>query len=319
MFKRIMLLGISAGLFGLALSSCIVISLVVTPTSAIVEGGGTVTFTATDHQGKAVPVTWAITNGPGTITSDGVYTAPATVSEVTNTTVTATRIGNPTFTGSATVTIKPPISAELIDALADTFGAATYDIAGMKTSRSSTTLTVTITFNPATPPTLPAPGAVVGPGDLAGFIGFDTDRSALTGIPSANSFYCPTLPPSAIGVDFFIDLFSRNAAGDYSVISAATLAPVGFATPNLVGNDLTLTVPLTDLGGDDGITDMNSVQGDDVGPTDCVPDEGGAVATGELPIKPEVTIVGNPYQDYLIDSYGLSWQTPSSEAESLFY
>lgn len=314
MCERIGLVGLILGFVGLALVGCIVISLLVTPTSAIVEGGGTVAFTATDHQGKPVAVTWSVTSGPGTITSDGVYTAPPTVSEVTNATVTATRMGNPSVTGSATVTIKPPINAGLVDPLGDAFGAATYDIASISTSRTSTVLTITITFDTATPPTIPSPGSTVGPGDLAGFITFDTDQAVATGIPSANSFFCPTFPLSAIGVEFFVSLFSRNAAGNYDIYETTAFTDVGDATPTLAGNVLTLAIPLTDLGGDDGVTDANSVQGDDVAPTDCIPDEGAAVATGASP-EAQSSSDGNPYLDFL-DALGLDWQTPSFELQT---
>lgn len=275
------------------------------------EGGGTVTFTATDYLGNPVTVTWSVTAGPGTITPTGVYTAPPTVTVVTNATVTAALVTDPTVTGSATVTIKPPIAAELVDAIADAFGPATYDITSIRTSRTSTTLTVTITFNPATPPTIPSPGSLVGAGDLAGFITFDTNQGA-PGIPSANSFFCPTLPLSATWVDFFVFLFFRNAAGNYDIYETTFFTDVGDATPTLVGNVLTLTIPLTDLGGDDGITNMNSVQGDDVAPTDCIPDEGAAVVTGEsLSEEIGISYDDNPYLEFL-NLFGITWQTPSN-------
>jgi len=320
MFRRALLVGLILGSAGAILTGCLqVTTLIVTPVSAIIEGGESVAFTATNHLGNPVPVIWSVTAGPGTITQDGVYTAPATVTEVTNATVTATLVSNPNITASATVTIKPPITAGLVDALGDAFGLATYDILSIRTSRTSTTLTIIITFDPATPPSIPPAGSIVGPGDLAGFITLDTDQDAATGIPSANTFWCPTFPLSAIGVDLFIDLFFRNIAGNYNIIETTWFTDVGDATPSVAGNVLTLTIPLTELGGDDGITDMNSVQGDDVGPTDCIPDEGAAVATGEPfsdPISSGI-VTTNPYLDYLLESYGITWQTPSTKVESL--
>lgn len=318
MCERIGLVGLILGVVGLALVGCIVTSPIVTPTSPIVEGGETVAFTATDHQGKPVSVTWSVTSGPGTITSAGVYTGPPTVSEITNATVTATRVGNPSVTGFATVTIKPPITAGLIDASGDasdiwTAGTTVnYDITRIETSRTSDTLTVTVTFAPATPPAIPSPGSSVGPGDLAGFVTFDSDESSASGWPSANYYLCPSLPLSpAIGVDYFISLFTVNASGNYEIYrTTPVLTLVGEATPAITpANVLTLTIPLTELGGDDGKTDMNSVLGDDAGPTDCMPDEVAAVVTGKA-IEPE-----DPYREFLVDLgiTGPGWaQTHSS-------
>lgn len=255
------------------------LGIVVTPTSATVEGGGTVAFTATDTDGAPVTVTWSVSSGPGTINASGVYTAPASVSIVTNATVTAARTDAPTITASATVTIKPEISAGLVDSPGDTFGANTYDIVSITTSRSSTTLTVVITFDPLTPPSIPLPGSTAGPGDLVGFIDFDIDEDDTTGVVPATSLYCPCSPSSAIGSELFVSLFARNASGNYDIIATATLANIGDAVPSLTGDVLTLTIPLTDLGGDDGITDMTAVVGANTGPTDCLPDAGVAVVT----------------------------------------
>jgi len=319
MLKRILAVGLVVTFVGSMLVGCArVTAIIISPSSAILEGGGSVTFTATDQQGNPVSVTWSVASGPGTITAAGVYTAPATVTEVTNATVTASLVSNPAVTDSATVTLKPPIEAELVDALGDgiVWVPGTYDVISIRTSRTSTTLTVTVTFDPVTTPTIPAPGAAC---DTAGyycsFIDFDADEDPSTGIPSANSFYCPAGPLSATGVDYFIDLFGRNAAGNYDIIETTGLTDVGDASPSVAGNVLTLTIPLTELGGDDGATDVSSLEaiglgGGFTGLTDCLPDEGGAVATG---------IAGpgdgtNPYADYLLNRYGivLQVQTPSS-------
>ncbi len=310
MSKRILLVGLILGVIGLALAGCMrLTSLVVTPTSAIVEGGGTVTFTAVDHLGNPVAVIWSVSSGPGTgtITSAGVYMAPPAVSVVTNATITATRVGYPSITGSATVTIKPPINAALVDAAGDVFGLGTYDITGISTSRTSTTLTVTINLTAS--PTIPAPGMAVGPGDLAGFVCFDTDEIVATGIPSANFYFCPCGPfaAQAIGSDYFVSLFFVNAAGNYDIYKTPGFTDVGDAAYTLAGTVLTLTIPLTYLGGDDGITDMNAVLGDGVGPTDCIPDEVTAVVTG----KSIVPAYPSPYYvPFLLATYGIPcWGT----------
>ena len=310
MHKKILLLGLILGVIGLVfLSGCMhVMPLVVTPISTIVEGGGTVTFAAADSLGSPVSVTWSV-SGLGTISTTGVYTAPSTVSAVTNATITATQVGYTGVTASATVTIEPPAEADLVDAVGDAsawIGTA-YDVKSITTSLTSTALTVNIEFTAA--PTLPpTSGTVAILLQLAGFLCFDTDENPATGWPSPNSLLCPSCPisgVSAIGVDYFVDLFSRNATG-YPIRSTASPAtPVGRATPSLAGNILTLTIPLTALGGDDGITGMNALLGNGWGPTDCVPDSVAAIVTGK-DITPSS---GNFYLDFLYDTYGISWGT----------
>jgi uncharacterized repeat protein (TIGR01451 family) len=282
-------------------------TLVITPTSAIVEGGGTVTFTAMDSAGNPVEVTWSV-SGLGTITTGGLYTAPATVTVVTNATITATQVGYVGITSSATVTIEPPeppVEADLIDAAGDTFsGTGTaYDVKSITTSLASTALTVSIEFTAA--PTLPlTSGVAATSAQLAGFLCFDTDEDPATGWPSANSYYCPCATPgvSAIGVEYFVDLFSRDATG-YPIRSTASPAtPVGRATPSLAGNVLTLTIPLAALG-DDGITGMNALLGNGAVPGDCVPDSVAALVTGKA------IVISNSYLDFLHDTYGIYWGT----------
>ena len=309
MSKRILLVSLILGIIGLALAGCMrFTTLVVTPTSAIVEGGGTVTFAAADSAGNPVEVTWSV-SGLGTITTGGVYTAPATVTIVTNATITATQVGYVGITSSATVTIEPPeppVEADLIDAIGDTFsGTGTaYDVKSITTSLASTTLTVSIEFTAA--PTLPlTSGVVATSAQLAGFLGFDTDENPATGWPSANSYYCPCATPgvSAIGVEYFVDLFSRDATG-YPIRSTASPAtPVGRAMPSLAGNVLTLTIPLAALGGDDGITGMNALLGNGIVPSDCVPDSVAAIVTGKA------IVISNSYLDFLHDTYGIYWGT----------
>ncbi len=292
--KRTNLIGSVLVLGLVLLAGCMrVQTLLVTPLSALVEPGETVAFTATDELANPIVVTWAVDSGPGAISAAGVYTAPATITEVAAATITATYTGVTTITGSAVVTLVPPVLAEIVDAEGDTFGPATYDVLSISTARTPTELTITVVFDSTTPPDIPAAGAIAVPGELTGFIDFDLDESDATGFASANAMYCPCAPISAIGTDLFISLFERNAAGNYDIISATTLVDVGDAEPDVTGDVLTLTIEIADLGGDDGITNLSSVLGDFLGPTDCMPDEGAAVTTSVDPmgVEPEVDLV----------------------------
>src|ERR1019366_5666046 len=93
------------------------IAVSVAPTTATLIGGATQTFTPTVTGDTTLNqgVTW--TASTGTITSGGVYTAPAVIM-TTSATVTATSKTDPTKTATATVTLTPislnPISPATI-------------------------------------------------------------------------------------------------------------------------------------------------------------------------------------------------------------
>ncbi|SPF43833.1 exported hypothetical protein [Candidatus Sulfopaludibacter sp. SbA4] len=80
-------------------------SITVTPAAVTLGPSGTQQFTAT---GGAVVWSIAPATGAGTITSAGLYTAPASIAAQQNVTVTATSSGDQTQFATATVTLKPP-------------------------------------------------------------------------------------------------------------------------------------------------------------------------------------------------------------------
>lgn len=176
-----------------------------------------------------------------------------------------------------------PITSGYVDPTGDAFGTGlgtNWDITSVKTLRtgsgsSYTTLRVDITFTAA--PSIPAPGGAGGPSHVVGFVEFDTDQDPSTGVPSNAVNFCPSGGPS--GIEFYVNLFARNANGTYDVVNATTAAKSGEATPSVSGNTLTLTIPLSAMGNDDGATNMDTVLGNGAEPTDCAPDGGGAVIT----------------------------------------
>jgi hypothetical protein len=82
--------------------------LYITPGSVSLSGGQTQQFTA-NATGSANPaVTWTISPNVGSISSNGLYTAPATISSGQQVTVTATSQAEPTSVGRAYVNLTPP-------------------------------------------------------------------------------------------------------------------------------------------------------------------------------------------------------------------
>jgi hypothetical protein len=86
-----------------------VVSVSITPTTASLPTGGTQQFTASVTGSTNTAVTWTATGG--TVSSTGLYTAPATAGTYT---VKATSVADTTKSASATVTVTAGTSAELI-------------------------------------------------------------------------------------------------------------------------------------------------------------------------------------------------------------
>ena len=72
---------------------------------------------------SSVPSTWTISPVAGSISAAGLYTAPATVTASQAITVTATSVADPSQTGTAIVTLSPPVSVAVTPAQA-TLGAS---------------------------------------------------------------------------------------------------------------------------------------------------------------------------------------------------
>jgi hypothetical protein len=92
----------------------------VTPLSTSLATGGTQQFTATVTGTNNAGVTWSATGG--TVSSTGLYTAPAAGGSYT---VTATSNADPTKSGSAGVTVSAPLTSGLVAAYAFNEGAGT--------------------------------------------------------------------------------------------------------------------------------------------------------------------------------------------------
>jgi hypothetical protein len=88
------------------------VTVTVSPSSATVAVGGTKQFTATVANAANTAVTWSVQEGAagGTVSAAGLYTAPATPGTYH---VVATSVQDPTKSGSATVTVQPPVTISI--------------------------------------------------------------------------------------------------------------------------------------------------------------------------------------------------------------
>ncbi len=110
------------------------VSVTVSATKSTVAVGQTLTLTATVTGTNNQAVTWSVTGG-GTISSLGVYTAPATVPNPAKVTVTATSQADPTKSGSFTITV------ELASAVQVSVLPATASVSDFRTQQFTATVT----------------------------------------------------------------------------------------------------------------------------------------------------------------------------------
>lgn len=83
----------------------------IAPLRPTISAGGQQRFTATITGATDTAVTWSVTDGDvGTISPDGLYEAPASVSTPTTVTVKATREANITMSATTSVTILPQVT-----------------------------------------------------------------------------------------------------------------------------------------------------------------------------------------------------------------
>ena len=86
------------------------VSITISPTTASLGGGDTQQFFALVVNTPNPAVTWSINPQAGTISSTGLYTAPATITSTFNVTVTATSVADPTKSASAVLTLVSPVA-----------------------------------------------------------------------------------------------------------------------------------------------------------------------------------------------------------------
>ncbi len=112
----------------------------VAPTAATLYGNQTQQFSASVANGCSGSVTWSISpsSGAGSIGSNGLYSAPATITSQQTVTVTATSVSDTTKTATATVVLEPPISVSVAPATATLYGGQTQQFTATVTNATNT-------------------------------------------------------------------------------------------------------------------------------------------------------------------------------------
>jgi hypothetical protein len=125
-------------------SKTTLITISVAPTAASVAVGNTQQFAATVTGTSNAAVTWSVTGGAsnGTISSTGLYTAPATTPNPPQATVTATSQADSTKSASATVTVTgPPTSVSVSPSAASVANFGTQQFTASVNGAPSTAVT----------------------------------------------------------------------------------------------------------------------------------------------------------------------------------
>lgn len=173
-----------------------------------------------------------------------------------------------------------PATASIADGIGDTFGLAGYtqwDVSALTITRETDGITVRIDF--ANDVALPIPGD---PNALVGLVEFDLDQNVATGKLGILDQLRRDGGSSGMGVDAGLNL-SQIAADSTLTVYNMGGNPTGRAKVTFGGRRLTIRVPSTLLGDDDGYLDAGVIVGNGRSPTDLAP------ATGHLSLQPPAT------------------------------
>ena len=128
------------------------ITVSVSPATASLSASQPQQFTATVANTANTAVTWTISPSVGGISSSGLYTAPSSITAQQTVTVTATSQTDTSKTGTAIITLTPPVTKTAptisFTVANQTYGVAPFTVAA--TSNSSGAITYSVVSGPAT-------------------------------------------------------------------------------------------------------------------------------------------------------------------------
>ena len=123
------------------------VSVSVTPPSVTLYGGQTQQFTASVTNSNNTAVSWTVSpsTGAGTISTTGLYTAPATITTQQTVTITATSQASATASASVPVTLMPPVAVNVTPPSATLYAGQTQQFTASVTNSSNQAVTWTYT------------------------------------------------------------------------------------------------------------------------------------------------------------------------------
>lgn len=178
---------------------------------------------------------------------------------------------------SADVPSMPDVAADpptvsVADPLGDTFGLPGYtqwDVSALTLTRETDGITVRLDF--ANDVALPTPGD---PNALVGLVEFDLDQVQATGKLGYVDQLRPDGGSTGMGVDAVLNL-SNIASDSTLIVYGSGGSPTGKAKVTIGGRRLTIRIPSSLLGDDDGYLDAAVIVGNSGrSPTDLAPQSG---------------------------------------------
>lgn len=239
-----------------------------------------------DQFGNTTPgvtVDWAVTGGGGTVSNPSSVTDASGQAATTLTpgragansaTATVMGLALATFTGIGQAVITDPAGDEF--STGASAGLVPADIVKLTAWPEAGNLRIEIEFVDNV-----VSQVTGGPNVVVGWLDIDSDQNPATGTMPATDVFRPDAGSTGMGSDYLVEL------ADFIVLNSAFVV-VGTITPTFSGNTLSMAIPLSLLGGDDGFVNLATVVGTLAEPTDIAPDNqslmlnltSGAVARG---------------------------------------
>lgn len=193
----------------------------------------------------------------------------------------------------------PVVKATAADPTGDTFGVGgtQLDITELTANVVGNNLVIGITFNSS----ISAPDSGEA-NAIDGFIDLDTDQDGNTGIEPWVEVQTGN-PTTGMGDEFHVDIFEYN--GLDSTVELVDDRPGGgvVTVPVAIGtNSVTVTIPLADLGNDDGAVNVAAVMGTPIEPTDVAPNQGSLATEGGDGGNPNTILLNGRFE------VGVEWR-----------
>ena len=203
--------------------------------------------------------------------------------------------------GIALLALASPAAATTVmdlpgDAVAGAY--QTYDLTSIDAVFSSTDLTFTLQLTGGV--TAPSVNANSG---LSGFIDIDVDSNLNTGAASTITVAGTTFAgfgSSGLGIEYYLDLFTESSNPGFVTLKDPINVMNTSQVPISYGaTSVTIVVPLSALGNDDGQVNYAVLVGDFGGPTDQAVDAL-VIQTGGLPAMSSPVAVPEPHTIWLL-------------------
>lgn len=161
-------------------------------------------------------------------------------------------------------------TATALDPTGDTFGSTGtfWDLTALTVSRDSDAVIVKLDL---TTTTFSSQSNIAS--GMIGFIDFDTDQDVSTGLLPTIDDFRPTNGTSVLGADYEVAMLGFTSDSTVAVVDTNGTV-TGRVKPEFRGKSVTIRIPRTMLGNDDGFVNVAAIVGTSGRPTDLVPESG---------------------------------------------